>query len=82
MLFKDSVGVHHKIKSKDVPGILLNTALYNLGSRDANLRVVSYNLLCALTAKFDLKIEGKLMPAASMYIIYNNNNFFFIIIEL
>jgi neurofibromin 1 len=51
--------VHQKIRPKDVPGTLLNMALLNLGSSDPNLRTAAYNLLCALTSTFDLKIEGR-----------------------
>lgn len=58
---KDSVTVHQKIRPKDVPGTLLNMALLNLGSSDPNLRTAAYNQLCALTATFDLKIEGQLL---------------------
>lgn len=36
-------------------------ALLNLGSADPNLRTAAYNQLCALTATFDLKIEGQLL---------------------
>ncbi|KAJ8986296.1 hypothetical protein NQ317_010008 [Molorchus minor] len=57
----DSVTVHQKIRPKDVPGTLLNMALLNLGSSDPNLRTAAYNQLCALTATFDLKIEGQLL---------------------
>lgn len=61
---KDSVTVHQKIRPKDVPGTLLNMALLNLGSLDPNLRTAAYNLLCALTATFDLKIEGQLLETS------------------
>lgn len=44
-----------------MPGTLLNMALLNLGSADPNLRTAAYNQLCALTATFDLKIEGQLL---------------------
>lgn len=56
--------VHQKIRPKDVPGTLLNMALLNLGSLDPNLRTAAYNLLCALTATFDLKIEGQLLETS------------------
>lgn len=61
---QDSVTVHQKIRPKDVPGTLLNMALLNLGSLDPNLRTAAYNLLCALTATFDLKIEGQLLETS------------------
>lgn len=56
--------VHQKIRPKDVPGTLLNMALLNLGSPDPNLRTAAYNQLCALTATFDLKIEGQLLETS------------------
>lgn len=64
---QDSVTVHTKIRPKDVPGTLLNMALLNLGSSDPNLRTAAYNLLCALTATFDLKIEGQLLETAGTW---------------
>jgi neurofibromin 1 len=39
-------------------------ALLNLGSPDPNLRTAAYNHLCALTATFDLKIEGQLLETS------------------
>ncbi|PNF22776.1 hypothetical protein B7P43_G02506 [Cryptotermes secundus] len=71
----DSVRVHQKIRPKDVPGTLLNMALLNLGSADPNLRTVAYNLLCALTATFDLKIEGQLLETSGLCIPSNNTIF-------
>lgn len=67
--FQDSVTVHQKIRPKDVPGTLLNMALLNLGSSDPNLRTAAYNLLCALTGTFDLKIEGQLLETQGMWLI-------------
>ncbi|KAM7364589.1 neurofibromin 1 isoform 1-T1 [Cochliomyia hominivorax] len=71
----DSVTVHQKIRPKDVPGTLLNQALLNLGSADPNLRTAAYNLLCALTATFDLKIEGQLLETQGLCIPSNNTIF-------
>jgi neurofibromin 1 len=71
----DSVTVHQKIRPKDVPGTLLNMALLNLGSSDPNLRTAAYNLLCALTATFDLKIEGQLLETQGLCIPANNTIF-------
>ncbi|XP_065225861.1 neurofibromin-like isoform X1 [Planococcus citri] len=71
----ESVNVHHKIRPKDVPGTLLNMALLNLGSSDPNLRSAAYNQLCALTAKFDLKIEGRLLETSGLCIPSNNTIF-------
>ncbi|KPM02360.1 neurofibromin-like protein [Sarcoptes scabiei] len=71
----DSVTVHTKIRPKDVPGTLLNMALLNLGSADPNLRTAAYNLLCALTGTFDLKIEGQLLETTGLCIPSNNTIF-------
>ncbi|XP_060536829.1 neurofibromin isoform X2 [Cylas formicarius] len=71
----DSVTVHQKIRPKDVPGTLLNMALLNLGSHDPNLRTAAYNQLCALTATFDLKIEGQLLETQGLCIPSNNTIF-------
>ncbi|XP_037923398.1 neurofibromin isoform X2 [Hermetia illucens] len=71
----DSVTVHQKIRPKDVPGTLLNMALLNLGSSDPNLRTAAYNLLCALTGTFDLKIEGQLLETQGLCIPSNNTIF-------
>ncbi|KAJ8938296.1 hypothetical protein NQ318_020355 [Aromia moschata] len=71
----DSVTVHQKIRPKDVPGTLLNMALLNLGSPDPNLRTAAYNQLCALTATFDLKIEGQLLETQGLCIPSNNTIF-------
>ncbi|CAG0893417.1 unnamed protein product, partial [Cyprideis torosa] len=71
----DSVTVHQKIRPKDVPGTLLNMALLNLGSPDPNLRTAAYNLLCALTANFGLRIEGQLLETSGLCIPSNNTIF-------
>ncbi|XP_074600003.1 neurofibromin 1 isoform X2 [Brevipalpus obovatus] len=71
----DSVTVHTKIRPKDVPGTLLNMALLNLGSSDPNLRIAAYNLLCALTQTFDLKIDGQLLETSGLCIPSNNTIF-------
>ncbi|XP_023313063.1 neurofibromin isoform X5 [Anoplophora glabripennis] len=71
----ESVTVHQKIRPKDVPGTLLNMALLNLGSSDPNLRTAAYNQLCALTATFDLKIEGQLLETQGLCIPSNNTIF-------
>lgn len=54
-----------------MPGTLLNMALLNLGSSDPNLRTTAYNLLCALTGTFDLKIEGQLLETAGESYVYS-----------
>ncbi|XP_014223009.1 neurofibromin isoform X2 [Trichogramma pretiosum] len=71
----DNMSVHSKIRPKDVPGTLLNMALLNLGSSDPNLRTAAYNQLCALTATFDLKIEGQLLETSGLCIPSNNTIF-------
>lgn len=71
----ESVSVHPKIRPKHVPGTLLNMALLNLGSSDPNLRTAAYNQLCALTATFDLKIEGQLLETSGLCIPSNNTIF-------
>ncbi|XP_022666414.1 neurofibromin-like isoform X2 [Varroa destructor] len=71
----DTVTVHTKIRPKDVPGTLLNMALLNLGSSDPNLRTAAYNLLCALTQTFDLKIDGQLLETSGLCIPSNNTIF-------
>ena len=44
-----------------IPNLFLFTqALLNLGTRDPSLRLAAYNLLCALTTVFHLKIEERL----------------------
>lgn len=58
-----------------MPGTLLNIALLNLGSLDPSLRSAAYNLLCALTQTFDLRIEGQLLEAAGLCIPSNNTIF-------
>lgn len=72
--------VHQKIRPRDVPGTLLNMALLNLGSLDPNLRTAAYNLLCALTQTFDLKIEGQLLETSGiltilLYVFYELEEF-------
>ncbi|XP_023838675.1 neurofibromin isoform X2 [Salvelinus sp. IW2-2015] len=71
----DSIPQHTKIRPKDVPGTLLNLALLNLGSSDPSLRSAAYNLLCALTCTFNLKIEGQLLETSGLCIPANNTLF-------
>ncbi|XP_077995279.1 neurofibromin-like isoform X2 [Glandiceps talaboti] len=71
----DLVQVHPKIRPKDVPGTLLNMALVNLGSSDPSLRSAAYNLLCALTSTFNLRIEGQLLDTSGLCIPANNTIF-------
>ncbi|PAA68954.1 hypothetical protein BOX15_Mlig013644g1 [Macrostomum lignano] len=74
-LSQTDAAVHTKIRPRDVPGTLLNIALLNLGSSDPNLRSAAYNLLCALTQTFDLKIEGQLLETTGLCIPANNTLF-------
>ena len=51
-------------------------ALLNLGSSDSTaLRTSAYNLLCALTKTFDLKIDGQLLETTGLCIPSNNTIF-------
>ncbi|CAF4611238.1 unnamed protein product, partial [Rotaria sp. Silwood2] len=68
----DLIQIHNKIRPKDVPGSLLNIALLNLGSLDSSLRSAAYNLLCALTQTFDLRIEDQLLESSGLCIPSNN----------
>ena len=43
-------------------------ALLNLSSSDPNLRSAAFNLLCALTQTFDLKIEGQLLETIKVFV--------------
>ena len=49
--------------------------MLNLGSLDPNLRLAAYNLLCALTQTFDLKIDGQLFESGGLCIPGNNTIF-------
>ncbi|XP_071946540.1 neurofibromin-like [Antedon mediterranea] len=71
----DMASDHAKIRPTDVPGTLLNMALLNLGSNDPSLRSAAYNLLCTLSASFDLSMEGKLLETSSLCIPANNTLF-------
>ena len=53
----------------------MNIALLNLGSLDTSLRSAAYNLLCALTQTFDLRIEGQLLESSGLCIPSNNTIF-------
>ena len=47
-----------------------SNALLNLGSSDPCLRSAAYNLLCALTQTFDLRIEGQLLETSGKFSIH------------
>ncbi|RKO91665.1 hypothetical protein BDK51DRAFT_19343, partial [Blyttiomyces helicus] len=63
------------LRPSDVPGTLLNMALLNLGSDDANLRLASYNLLCALGSSFEFDVVNQLLTAKGLCIPSNNQDF-------
>ncbi|RIB13611.1 hypothetical protein C2G38_1974674 [Gigaspora rosea] len=63
------------IRPNDVPGTLLNMALLNIGSDDANLRLAAYNLLVALSLIFNFDVGGQLLAAKGLCIPANNTNF-------
>ncbi|XP_033102144.1 neurofibromin-like [Anneissia japonica] len=71
----DMASDHPKIRPTDVPGTLLNMALLNLGSNDPSLRSAAYNLLCTLSASFDLSMEGQLLETSGLCIPANNTLF-------
>ncbi|KAJ3082728.1 Neurofibromin 1, partial [Quaeritorhiza haematococci] len=63
------------LRPSDVPGTLLNMAMLNSGSDDANLRVASYNLLYALAGSFDFDVGNQLLSAKGLCIPANNQSF-------
>ena len=71
----ETASLHSKIRAKDVPGTLLNMALLNLGSGEPSLRTAAYNLLCALAATFDFKLEDQLLETQGLLIPANNTIF-------
>ncbi|BFZ63306.1 Ras GTPase activating protein ira2 [Saitoella coloradoensis] len=56
------------IRPKDVPGTLLQIALLNIGSEDANLRVSAYNLLCAISVAFNFEIAKEVLSSEDICI--------------
>eukprot|EP00118_Oscarella_pearsei_P012253 m.88991 g.88991 ORF g.88991 m.88991 type:complete len:2691 (+) comp36590_c0_seq4:57-8129(+) len=71
----DGSAVRKNLRPDDVPGTLLNMALLNLGSAEPSLRLAAYNLLCALTASFQLQIGRELTEAQGVCIPSNNTIF-------
>ncbi|TPX30663.1 hypothetical protein SmJEL517_g05805 [Synchytrium microbalum] len=63
------------LRPSDVPGTLLNMALLNIGSEDPNLRLASYNLLCALSMAFSFDVGNQLLSAKGLCIPANNHGF-------
>ncbi|ORX48285.1 hypothetical protein DM01DRAFT_1385598 [Hesseltinella vesiculosa] len=49
------------IRPKDVPGRLLNMAFLNMGSQDAGLRSMAYELLYSLCRTFEFKVNLKMI---------------------
>ncbi|KAJ3130815.1 Neurofibromin 1 [Physocladia obscura] len=72
---KNLITEERTLRPNDVPGTLLNMAVLNMGSRDANLRVASYNLLYALSSSFDFKIVNQLVSARGLSIPGNDLSF-------
>lgn len=61
------------MKKKIIP-LNLNQFIFDTFT-DPNLRTAAYNQLCALTATFDLKIEGQLLETQGLCIPSNNTIF-------
>ena len=53
-----------KLQPKDVPGTLLNIALFNLCGSDVVQRAAAYQLLCAVKESFQLLPDTKLLSTA------------------
>lgn len=53
-----------KLQPKDVPGTLLNIALFNLCGFDVVQRAAAYQLLCAVKESFQLLPDTKLLSTA------------------
>ena len=53
-----------KMQPKDVPGTLLNIALFNLCGSDVVQRAAAYQLLCAVKESFQLLPDTKLLSTA------------------
>lgn len=63
------------MRPADVPGIMLNMALLNMGSSDASLRVSAYNLLHAISVAFNFDIGGQLVESVGLCIPTNSTDF-------
>ncbi|RKP27599.1 hypothetical protein SYNPS1DRAFT_26753, partial [Syncephalis pseudoplumigaleata] len=74
-LIKPTNILERVIRPSDVPGTLLNMALLNLGSGDANLRFASYNLLYSLCVTFNFSTESELLSVKGMCIPANSGSF-------
>ncbi|CAH1760476.1 13584_t:CDS:2, partial [Entrophospora sp. SA101] len=58
------------LRPNDVPGTLLNMALFNIISEDPNLRLAAYNLLVSLSNVFNFDMGNQLLATKA-----NNTNF-------
>jgi neurofibromin 1 len=72
---KSKQPLERSLKPKDVPGTLTNMALLNLASEDPDLRLASYNLLCALSLVFNFEMNNQLLPVETLAIPTNIANF-------
>lgn len=68
---KASPSFERLIRPQDVPGTLLNIALANMASLDQNLRLSSYNLLCALCKAFKFASDAKFLSVNGTYYPYS-----------
>ena len=59
-----------KLQPKDVPGTLLNIALFNLCGSDVVQRAAAYQLLCAVKESFQLLSDTKLLSTAQGVHVY------------
>ena len=59
---------------QEVPGCLLNIALLNCCSVNAELRVASYSLLASMDSSFNLQMEASVRNAQGMYIFLPFSN--------
>ncbi|KAI8975358.1 hypothetical protein BDF20DRAFT_914298 [Mycotypha africana] len=78
---RPSVITERSIKPSDVPGRLLCSALYNLGSNDPNLRLSSYNMLYALSRVFNFDVGKQLLDAKDLCLPANSTDFIVTISE-
>ncbi|KAI8868758.1 hypothetical protein GQ42DRAFT_36496 [Ramicandelaber brevisporus] len=62
------------VRPGDVPGLLLNLALYNWGSDDPSLRLAAYNFLYALSTAFEFGIGQALIGLKGLCIPANDHH--------
>ncbi|KAI8141679.1 hypothetical protein BJV82DRAFT_714889 [Fennellomyces sp. T-0311] len=60
------------IRPQEVPGILLNMIFVNLANPNQELRLNSYNLLCALARSFDFSLENQFIETKGICIPKND----------